>query len=171
MQSSTAIHTIPRFANSGGVAMVSGTAYFTFFASPIDVTVTQISAITGGAAASGLTLARMGLYIIDSSDNATLVAQTASDTTLFTAGGTIYTRSFDTGGGYPSSYKLLTGQKYATGVIAVGTGMASLVSLTATALMAAQNPRLTGTVASQADLPTSRTSYTNSGASPYTRLS
>jgi hypothetical protein len=154
--------------------ITSGTVYFSFFTPVANQTITQIATSSSGVLASGLTLARMGLYTVDSSDNATLVARTASDTTLFNAFNTIYSRALDTTGGYPASYELQAGQRYAIAIIFVGTTMPNVVfaSFVAGAIsVAADSPRLSGAVASQSDLPTSRTSYTITTLRLWGRLS
>jgi hypothetical protein len=101
----------------------------------------------------------MGLYTFDGT-TATLVARTASDTTLFNATSTLFTRSFDTTGGYPSSYTLTAGTRYALGVIQVGTTAASFAGVTGNTLITNLAPRVLGSVASQTDLLTSRNTFT-----------
>ena len=126
-------------------------------------------------AGTSLLLAQVGLYTVDSSDNATLVAEIANDTTLFTALDTAYTRSFDTSNGYPATYDLVAGQRYALGLLIrtdVGV-MPGIVSSTASANSAVSTiaPRITGQVSGQLSLPTSRTSYSASNIMFWGRFS
>lgn len=102
------------------INLVSGGIYWSFFTAAWTATVTQISMASSGSA-SALSLARMGLYTADAAGNATLVARTASDTTLFTSPA-LFTRSFSTVGGYPSSYTLQAGSRYATAMTLVSGG-------------------------------------------------
>ena len=123
----TAVDTMPRWAASASIAPTSGNIQLMHFTPLWDLTVSSIAMQTHNTAASGLTAARMGLYTIDGSGYYTLVARTASDTSLFGSTATLYTRSFDTAGGYPSSYALVAGTRYAVGVICVGTTMPTLL--------------------------------------------
>lgn len=101
------------------VVGTSGSTRLTLFTPTRTVTVSQITTSTTSTAAvlssaTGLN-ARMGLYTVASNGSLTLVAQTASDSTLWIAANTQYTRSFDTTGGYPASYTLVAGTRYAAG--------------------------------------------------------
>jgi hypothetical protein len=97
----TAVETFPRMAISF-LAMTSGNVLYSFFTPLTTLTVSQVTMLSGGTAAAGLTLARMGLVTYDeATGTATLVAQTASDTGLFASTRTAYTRSFSTAGGFP----------------------------------------------------------------------
>jgi hypothetical protein len=100
--------------------LASGAIYWSFFTAAWTATVTQISMASGGSA-TALSLARMGLYTADTAGNATLVARTASDTTLFTSAA-IFTRSFATAGGYPASYTLNAGSRYAVAMMLLSSG-------------------------------------------------
>jgi hypothetical protein len=168
----TVIDTISR-QQLNGFAINSGTVYFSFFTPIVNLTVSQITMANLQNASAGLTLARMGLYTVDSSDNADLVARTASDTTLFDTAITSYTRSFDTTGGYPATYDLVAGQRYAIAVICVGTTMPNIVGYFVANIQAVTTllPRISGVVTSQADLPTSRTSFAGGTTNPFGRLS
>lgn len=169
-QPSTAIDTFPR-SNLvfGGAALVSGQVIFGFFTPLVTTTVSQISMSVVATAASGLSLARMGLFTFDES-TATLVARTASDTTLFTATRTVYTRSFNTTGGYPATYTLNAGTRYGVGVIAVGTTMPTLSGTTPPFEIATLAPKLSAARTGQSDLGTLGSLGTTS-AVPYARFS
>jgi len=149
----------------------SGTVWWTFFTPATTVTVSSITMVSGNAtAASGLTLARFGLYTFDET-TATLVARVASDTTLFGSLVTAYQRSFATAGGYPSSYTLNAGSRYGIGVIVVGTTMPNLVGRAVGIGVSGLSPRMSGSLASQSDLPTSATVGTSQQSQQFSRLS
>jgi hypothetical protein len=170
-QPSTAIETFPRsHLVFSGSLLVSGQVIFVFFTPLVTTTVSQISMGVVSTAASGLTLARMGLFTFNES-TATLVARTASDTTLFTATRTIYTRSFDSSsGGFPATYTLTAGTRYGVGVIAVGTTMPLLSGTTPPFEIASLPPKLSAARSGQSDLATFGSLGTTS-AIPYARLS
>ncbi len=157
--SSTSVDTIDRATAFTTNGVVSGTIAFTFFTANQNLTVSQVSMATVGAS-SGLTLARMGLYTFDGT-TATLVARTASDTTLFNATNTIFTRSFNTTGGFPATYSLVAGERYALGVIQVGSSVASFSGVATNASLSSLSPRMTGGANTQTDLLTSRNTFTN----------
>ena len=169
-QPSTAIETFPRSSLAfSGPALVSGQVMFGFFTPLVTTTVSQISMSVVSTAASGLSLARMGLFTFDES-TATLVARTASDTTLFTATRTVYTRAFNTTGGYPSTYTLTAGTRYGVGVIAVGTTMPTLSGTAPPFEIATLAPKISAARSSQSDLGTVG-SLGSTSAVPYARLS
>jgi hypothetical protein len=150
----TAVETFPRMT-IGFLAITSGNALYSFFTPLITVNVSQITMLSGGTAAAGLTLARIGLFTYDeSTSTATLVARCASDTTLFTATRTAYTRSFDTAGSFPSSYQLVAGTRYGIALLCVGTTMPTIDGNSGLAEMSALTPRLTAIRTSQSDLST-----------------
>jgi hypothetical protein len=149
-----AVETFPRMAISF-LAITSGNTIYSFFTPLTTVTVSQVTVLSGGTAASGLTLARIGLFTYDeSTGTATLVARCASDTTLFTATRTAYTRSFDTAGSFPSSYQLVAGTRYGVALLCVGTTMPTIEGNSGLAEMSALTPRLSALRTSQSDLST-----------------
>jgi hypothetical protein len=171
-QSSTFVETVfrPQLAFNG-LTLVSGTATFSFFTPLFSLTVSQIAMNCGSTAASGLTLARMGLFTFNET-TATLVAQTASDTTLFTTTRTQYARSFSTagGGGFPSSYTLQAGVRYGVGVICVGTTMPVIWGAVPPFEILTLPPRLSAARSGQSDLGT-LSSFGTSSSILYARLS
>jgi hypothetical protein len=170
-QSSTFAETVfrPQLAFNG-LTLVSGTITFSFFTPSFSLTVSQIAMNCGTTAASGLTLARMGLFTFNET-TATLVAQTASDTTLFTTTRTQYARSFSTAaGGFPSSYTLQAGVRYGVGVICVGTTMPLIFGATPPFEILTLTPRLSGARSGQSDLGTVSSLGTSSSIL-YARLS
>jgi hypothetical protein len=171
-QSSTTIDVFPRIGNFTGTPS-SSTTYFTFFTPRITHTVTSISVVSASTQTTGQSLVRFGLYTVDGSGNATLVARTASDTTIFSAVNTVYTRTFNTTGGYPSSYTLTAGTRYAIGVIIVAstTGTVYTAFNSIPSALSTLSPRMTGLVAATSDLPTTANSYSTSTVGIWGRLS
>lgn len=171
-QSSTAVDVFPRIGNFSGTPS-SETTYFTFFTPRTTTTISSISVASASTQTTGQSLVRFGLYTVDGSGNATLVARTASDTTIFSALNTLYTRSLNTTGGYPASYTLTAGSRYALGVVivaaTVGTVYTAFNSIPAP--LSTLSPRITGLVAGTTDLPTSATTYSTSTVGVWGRLS
>jgi hypothetical protein len=172
-QASGVVDAMPRVTCISGVTASAGQLLMAFFTPTATVTVSQIAMATGtGAVASGLTLARMGIYTYTEGGTATLVARTASDTSLFAANNTIYTRSLDTTGGYPSTYTLTAGTRYGVAFLCVGSTQPQIVGRAVpTGVGASFSPRLSGSSnTGQTDLPTSFTPSVNSQA-PFARMS
>jgi hypothetical protein len=155
--------------STSGVGTISGSIAFTFFTPVETTTVSQVS-MQSSAAGSGLTLVRIGLYTFDET-TATLVAQTANDTTIFNANQTVFTRSFDTTGGFPATYRLVAGQRYALAVIQVGTTPASLIGKVTNSVLNAVAPKMNGSVTGQSDLVATRTTFTVGSARYWGRFS
>jgi hypothetical protein len=153
-QSTTALDVVDRLNVGTAVAAVSGAAYWTFFTPVATVTVSQISYASVNAA-SGVTLARFGIYTMDASGQGSLVARTGSDTTLFSAANTVYTRSLNTTGGYPATYTLQAGTRYAVALCIVATGVTGTTAGTsAISTVAALSPRVQGVRTGANDLLT-----------------
>lgn len=156
----TAVDVTPRYSN-GNALITSGTAYFTYFTHLNTVNVSNISVSSAGTVTTGATLIRFGLYTVNEITNQlTLVARTSSDTTIFSAINTLYTRAFSTTGGYPSAYTIQRGVRYALGIIVVG-GTPGNAYLAGSGLlpvsMVSLAPILRSYVVSQSDLPTTVT--------------
>jgi hypothetical protein len=171
-QSATVVDVAPRVGNFTGTPS-SSTTYFTFFTPRTTTAVTSISVASASTQTTGQSLVRFGLYTIDGSGNATLVARTASDSTIFSALNTVYTRTFNTTGGYPSTYTLVAGTRYALGVVIVAATVGTVYTAfdNIPAPLSTLAPRMTGLVAATSDLPTSATSYSTSTVGIWGRLS
>jgi hypothetical protein len=127
-----------------------------------NITVSNISFTNGSTASSGLTLCRFGIYT-RSGTTFTLVARTASDTTIFNSTNTKYTRALDTTGGYPATYNFTAGNEYWVSLIQVGTTISTLASsTTAGAPTSAIFGFRAYTQSSQSDLPSTSTAGTSS---------
>lgn len=175
----TAAEVFPRGFIGGASAAASGEVHLSFFEVAEDITVSNITMAGSNTIASGITLIRMGLYEADVNDSVTLVARAAVDNTLFTSSQVVYTRAFDTTGGYPASYNLVAGTRYALGHIIVATTRPTIIHnfLTNTNLTAIA-PRISGSRTGQTDLPTTLnapgvggTEYVNSNRAYYGRFS
>lgn len=111
-------------------AQTTGQALFAYFTAPRSFTVDAIEFCSRSTAASGLTLCRFGLFTTDASGNLTAcVARSANDTALFAAANTKYLKAFDTTGGFPATYGIVKGTKYALGELQVGTTIATLLGV------------------------------------------
>jgi len=84
------------------------------FVAPYDLLASNISMASGDQAAVGNTLVKMGLWTVAADDALTLVAETANDTSIFSATSTLYSRDFTT------PYQMTAGVRYAAGALWVG---------------------------------------------------
>lgn len=161
---------IPRWAATAltSVTMGSGVVRFVYLTARRTETITQVEFSSGNTAGTSATLARFGVYSVDSSGALTQLSQTSSDTTIFSVTQTDYARSLT------SSISVVEGQIYAIAAIWVGTGTAPSVmaALCATPGLNALNPRLCSSLTGQADLSASYTagSLTNTQSLPYCSL-
>ena len=159
-QSSSLIDVPERVMVTASNAGTAGNITMSLFTPLTDLTISQITVASAGAQV-GATLIRLGLYTFDGT-TATLVARTANDTTLFNSTFTSYTRSFDTTGGYPSSYSLIKGERYGFAYIVVGASTMPTIYCTAIGgntggAVSSLAPRIAGVRTGQTDLITSTT--------------
>ena len=170
-QSLTVVDVYPRMGNSNATVS-SGTAYLTFFTPMWSATISSLSIVSANTAGSGTSLARLGLYMFDGT-TATLVARTASDTSLLSTTNTVFTRTLSDVGGYPATYTLQAGVRYALGFIFVGATPGTVYTAFAAlpAAIGALAPRVVGAVPLQTDLPTTSNSFTATTVIPWGRLS
>jgi hypothetical protein len=149
--------TLSRVTANSSVSIASQAMQLAYFTARKSETTTQVRVYSGGTPSNTLTLGRIGLYLIDSAGAGTLVASTANDTTLLGSASTAYTRSWSV------SYSMAAGQRYALGVLSVGTTGGSLVATASlTAAETAVAPRINGRITGLADLPAS---YADAGVS------
>jgi hypothetical protein len=124
------------------------------------MTISQITMGNSSIPAASCTAARMGLYTFDGT-TATLVARTINDTTLFNSLYTSYTRSLSTTGGYPASYTLTAGTRYAFAYIVVAATMPTIYNAPLgdnnAGVIGALSPRISGVRTGQTDLLVSTT--------------
>lgn len=149
------IEPYPRWLSWASIAGLSGRQWFFTCAVSVPTTVSSISMKSGGTAGVSVTLAKFGLYSLSGS-TATLLARTANDTTIGSATNTVYTRSFDTTGGYPATYTMQPGIVYAISLIFVASTTPTMYGLqpSGTGPIVSGSPFVTA-VSTQTDLPTS----------------
>lgn len=136
--------------------------WLTYFTAYRAFTVNTIAVCTAGTPAGATpTLIRYGLYTADSNGALTaLVASTANDTTLLSAGNTLYAKATS------ASYTTVVGQRYAGAFLCVtGATVPTLQGASGAATLFSLAPRIAGYVGSQADLPATVAagSLTNTG--------
>lgn len=127
----------------------SGTLLLTYFTARKTETITQVTLFTGGIAAAGLTSARIAVYSVDGSGNLTQLVATTSDTSLFNAPNSGFTKTFS------SSFSKVAGAQYACAVLVIGSTMPTLVGSIGFSALTSIAPRLCGAVPAQASLPAS----------------
>lgn len=142
--------------NDTAVAQTSGDLILTYFTAQNTETEATVNLWTGTTVAAATpTLVRIGIYSVNAAGDLTLIGSTANDTTLFAAGTTKYTKSFTV----PTP--LVKGARYAVGIIIVsGAALPSFIGrLNSQASVVdgilAADPRKTGRVGGQTDLPAS----------------
>jgi hypothetical protein len=169
--SSTAIDTGPRLFNNTATFQ-SGAMYFTFFTPLRDLLVSSIRMASAGSSTSGATLIRFGLYQFDGT-TATLKAWTANDPSIFSVPQTVYQRNFTSAGGYPTSFFIEKGKRYAVAVIVIASspGNAYLNSGAAPIAINTMEPRMTGIHAGHSDLQATNTTFSNTSTAFWARLS
>lgn len=183
MQSNTnSIDWLPRgHGTIGNGSITSGQLVLVFFTAPYNMTCTRLTFVTGGTATASLSLCRFALFTVNETVTdsvtattpvVTMVARTASDTTIGNAQQTIYTRTFNTTGGYPASYDLVAGTRYAAGIIIVGTtgGTWQAGTVTTGAFMRLP-PMVAGIITGLTDAPTAATSVSAGNFMLYGRIS
>ena len=139
--------TRPRGLSTAGVSTGSGNLRLTYFTAAKTETTASVRTVCTALGTSA-TLQRIGIYSIDGSGNLTLIASTASDTSLWIAAAS-YTKALS------ASFSKVRGTRYAVGILYVGGGTAPSLSglLPTNATEDGQPPRLSGFLTSQTDLP------------------
>jgi len=146
---------LPRLNVPGAQQLAaSGTLHLTYFTARKTEAITKIRMLSDGTAATGTTLARMGIYSVDGGGNLTLVASCANDATLFSGTYTPYQKTLT------ATFNKVKGTRYAIGVLVVGAGMPAITGTTCAGADASLAPRLCGIVTGQANLPASVTAAT-----------
>lgn len=129
----------------------NGVVRLTYFTAKKTETITKLRSLSGDTAQAGATLCRIGVYEEDqTTGDLTLVAATASDTSLWLAATTSYTRNLI------APWDKVRGHRYAAGVLQVGTSTAAtFTGRTGLLDEDAVAPRLAGQRTGQTDLPSS----------------
>lgn len=146
--------TLPRWGAVSRVTMGTGVVRFSFFTATKTETVNNLACCTGGTAAGATpTYAALGVYSVGADGALTLVASTASDTTLFATGNTTYTRTT------LAPWSKVAGQRYAFAALVVsGAAMPSIVSANfsgPSSEMSTRAPILAASLSGQSELPAS----------------
>ncbi len=119
------IETLPRF----GLAELAGTSgqlWVSYVTAAAAGTIGKLMVASSSAAAASVTLARLALFTAAADGSITKVAQTASDTTIGGSAYTPYERALATAGGFPATYRVSRGRRYALGYLIVGTTPGSI---------------------------------------------
>jgi hypothetical protein len=134
----------------------SGTMLLTYRKATKTETITKLSMSCGTAAGATPTLVKMGVYSVDNTTgDLTLVASTASDTSVFSAANTSYEVTL------ASPWSKTAGTTYAYALLITTANTLPTVaghshtSSTAINSILALSPRISGAVAAQTDLPSS----------------
>ena len=149
----------PKYVVQTNQATTTGVIYHNDLVPHKDVTVSNI-AMASNNATSGITLCRFGIYT-RSGTTFTLVARTASDTTIFASNNTKYTRALDTTGGYPATYTMTAGSTYWISLITVGTTPPQIIASLARAAASQVLGAAQYSQSSQTDLVASSTGTIN----------
>jgi hypothetical protein len=160
---------IDRMICTGSPGMASGRANFVGFTPAAGATVSTLSVAVRGTAAATITLARLGLFTVAADGALTLVARTAASTTLGNGTFTLASAALDTTGGYPASYTVAAGQRYAFGCLWVATTAPTLYGSTSLPSICAWLPWAAMFITGQTDLAASYTfaSLSASGDLPF----
>lgn len=151
-----------------GAAMVSQRLWLSYFRARKTEAITSLRTITGNVAmAGGATLARLGVYEVNTTTNdLTLVASTASDTALWAATNTAYDKALS------ATWTKNIGTRYAIGLLAVSAGalatfhgVTGWTGSTAARTEVASQERVVASLSTQADLPASITDASLDAAS------
>ena len=171
-QSTTSLDIPSRTDINATTAISTNITYFSFFTATEALTVSNISFSSGSSPASGVTLVRFGLYTFDGT-TATLVARTNNDSSRFTVANTLYTGALDSTGGFPTSYNLVAGTRYAVAVVVVASTTPQLAAVSfgaaSTAIMAL-SPRVVGFASATSDLPATRNAFSGITHAYWSRL-
>ena len=155
------VETVPRLS-LGEVALTSGELWVGYFTAQAATVVANLGKSSAAAAAATITLIRMGLFTVAGDDAVTLVARTANTSSLGNGGFSNNVAVLATTGGYPATYTLTPGTRYALGFLAVATdaGSGRIAGLTNEGMA----PVLSRKVAGQTDILTSYSAATLGGA-------
>ena len=116
----------PGLASQNGISAATGVMLLAFGYATVTETIDHISVATGGTSATSATYCAYGLFTVDASYNLTLVAHTASNTSLWTTNFQSY-NGINVTQALSASYTKIAGQLYAVGMLYVGTGTAPTV--------------------------------------------
>lgn len=158
------VSSVPPALCTGGIAMVSGSVFYSIFQAPRNRDLIGVITRTRGTAAGATpTLCRVGLCTVefdtDGIPTFDLVARIANDTAQWAGTFANYFRSFDTAGGFPAEYPLRGGDWYAGAALCVTAAAAPLLYGTGSALTVQAEDVAGSTVVQtgQTDIPLTHT--------------
>jgi len=156
----SSVETLPRYlVNASNPVPASTSPIFSFFTPVTSATVSKIS-VFSFIAGSSITVCRLGLFTFNESTGVlTCVAKCDNDTTIGAANATLYTRSFSTTGGFPATYTLQAGTRYAFGLYTVASTLPYFGTWRSEGNVQLLQPRLSAQANgySGSDFPTSTT--------------
>ena len=150
---SNGVSVVDRVHASGDISPASGDVVLIYFTNYRDIIAKDVEVRVGNNAASGLTLARIGIYEVSPiNSDLTLIASTANSTTGFNQYSEVQRP-------LSSTVQLDIGKRYAVGVIFVGTTPPSVVKAACSSDygLNGKPPRLCGKLTGQTDLPSTIT--------------
>jgi hypothetical protein len=154
-----------RYGGVTGITLASGTVRYTYFQAEKTETCTQIKSVTDGTAAGATpTLAKMGVYSVNTSTgDLTLLASSTNDTALWNATSSPFTKSLGTG------FAKVAGNWYACADLIVTAATAPNLAGTQHQVgsILASAPRWTAAFASQTDLVASVSSASLTASAGY----
>lgn len=145
----------PREDPTAALTQSSQTMRFTFFTAQKTEPITQIRMWVGNTAASGGTLARIGIYTVDAVGDITLLVATTNHASLWNSANVAHTEAL------ASTWNKIAGTRYAVGDLFVGTTAPNWVGKTwasgVNAALLSELPRVAAALTGQSDLPTGAT--------------
>ena len=138
----------------GGVTITSGALHLSYFTATKTETVTSIITATVETAAADNTLARIGVWSVNSEGGLVeLLASTANLASLWASTYSNVTRALQT------PWNKVAGTRYAVGFLSVGGTPPALIGLFPSAGLGRRNPRVNGIMFAQSDLPASASGF------------
>ena len=166
---------IDRMLAVTSIGLSSSIAYFVFFTATENINVSSLTffKFSGGTSVNKL---RLGLYTVTKPDDInatlTLVARSASTISGLNTTSRLYIKELDSTSGYPASYTINAGSRYAMALCQSGSSLNTILGLSVTqTALAITPPRIIGQLIetqTQGDLPASVNS--SSLTVPFTAL-
>lgn len=142
-----AFQTCNRLSPGSGIAITSARRYLMFFNAAAANTLTALDIFTGAGVITTVTACRLGLYTVAANGDCSLAAQTTNDATRCAVASTEYglaASPLDTTGGFPASYTLVRGARYAAAFYVTASATPTIFGVATNTLLTGASPRLTG---------------------------
>jgi len=166
--SAAGVETLSRFGLTE-FAGASGRLWLSYVTAEVSTVVSKLMVASASSAGVSVTFARIALFTVAADGAVTLVARTASDTTIGANPFTSYERPLATAGGFPATYPIVAGRRYALGFLQLaGTPM----SLSGQFILDSGEPPIASRIIeAQTDIAASYTggALTNFYQQPYAR--